>query len=91
MANLAIAIGMLPQIIGGAGAEFRVPMAVVQMGGVLVSMGFTLFVIPVVYTYADRLTATGRRERREHLGRIGEDSANAGDGLAAGDVSPAHA
>ncbi len=63
MANLAIAIGMVPQALGGAGSEFRTPMAVVQMGGVLVSTVFTLYVIPVVYVLFDRLTFVGRRER----------------------------
>jgi HAE1 family hydrophobic/amphiphilic exporter-1 len=63
MANLAIAIGMVPQLVGGgAGSEFRAPMAVVQIGGVLISALFTLFVVPVVYTLFDRLTLSGRRE-----------------------------
>ena len=62
MANLAIAIGMIPQLVGGgAGSEFRAPMAVVQIGGVLISAVFTLFVVPVVYTLFDRLTLAGRR------------------------------
>ena len=65
MANLAIAVGMIPQAIGGSGLEFRAPMAVVQIGGVLISAFFTLFVIPVVYTIMDRFTGAGRRERRE--------------------------
>ncbi len=64
IANLAIAVGMLPQAMGGAGSEFRVPMAVVQIGGVLVSACFTLFVIPAVYSLFDRLTLAGRREAR---------------------------
>jgi len=63
MANLAIVIGMVPQAMGGAGAEFRTPMAVVQIGGVLVSTVFTLYLIPVVYVLFDRLTLAGRRER----------------------------
>ena len=62
MANLAIALGMLPQLVStGAGSEFRAPMAVVQIGGVLISAIFTLFVVPVVYTVMDRLTLAGRR------------------------------
>lgn len=61
MANLAIVIGMLPQAMGGAGAEFRTPMAVVQIGGVLVSTVFTLYVVPVVYVLFDRMTFAGRR------------------------------
>ena len=65
MANLAIVIGMVPQAMGGAGAEFRTPMAVVQIGGVLVSTVFTLYVVPAVYVIFDRLTLAGRREARE--------------------------
>ncbi len=64
MANLAIIVGMIPQLLGGsAGMEFRTPMAVVQMGGVLVSAFFTLFIIPVAYTLMDKLTPAGRKER----------------------------
>ena len=62
MSNLAIAVGMIPQlVITGSGSEFREPMAVVQIGGVLISAVFTLFVIPVVYTLLDRLTLAGRK------------------------------
>ena len=62
MANLAIALGMLPQLVStGAGSEFRAPMAVVQIGGVLISAIFTLFIIPVVYTLLDRFTLAGRK------------------------------
>ncbi len=70
MANLAIAIGMIPQAVsGGSGSEFRVPMAVVQIGGVLFSTVFTVFVIPVVYTLVDRLSlARLRGGRTEDLG-----------------------
>lgn len=61
MANLAVAVGMIPQAMSGAGAEYRTPMAVVQIGGVLMSAIFTLFVIPVAYSIMDRLTLAGRR------------------------------
>ncbi len=63
MANLAIAVGMIPQAMSGAGAEYRTPMAVVQIGGVLMSALFTLFVIPVAYSIMDRLTLAGRGVR----------------------------
>ena len=63
MANLAIAVGMIPQVMKGAGSEIRAPMAYVQIGGVLVSAVFTLFIIPVAYTIIDRLTPRGRKER----------------------------
>jgi HAE1 family hydrophobic/amphiphilic exporter-1 len=67
MANLAIAAGMIPQAIGGSGLEFRAPMAVVQIGGVLISAFFTLFIIPVIYTLMDKLTPAGRREGRSSV------------------------
>ena len=54
MANLAIALSMIPQALGGAGSEFRVAMAVVTIGGVLLSAVFTLFFIPVIYVFMDR-------------------------------------
>ncbi len=63
MANLAVAVGMIPQAMSGAGAEYRTPMAVVQIGGVLMSALFTLFVIPVAYSIMDRLTLAGRGAR----------------------------
>jgi len=59
ISNLAIAVGILPQTMSGSGAEFRVAMAVVTMGGVLVSALFTLYLIPVIYTYFDRFTKAG--------------------------------
>jgi hypothetical protein len=50
MSNVAIAVALLPQAMGsGAGAAFRVPMAVVTIGGALVAAVFTLFLIPVIY------------------------------------------
>ncbi|RKZ15107.1 hypothetical protein DRQ53_09900 [bacterium] len=64
MANVAIALGMMPQAMGGAGSEFRTPMAVVQIGGVIISAAFTLFVIPVVYSLFDRFELSGRNARR---------------------------
>jgi HAE1 family hydrophobic/amphiphilic exporter-1 len=60
IANLAIAVGMIPQVIGGAGAEYRTPMAVVLIGGVLIAALFTLFVIPAVYTLIDKFSFAGR-------------------------------
>ncbi|MBZ0273223.1 efflux RND transporter permease subunit [bacterium] len=54
MTNLAIAISVAPQALTGAGAEFRRALAVVTMGGVLVSAVFTLFLIPTIYSAFDR-------------------------------------
>lgn len=55
MMNMAIALSVFPQALGGAGAEFRRALAVVTMGGVLISAIFTLFLIPVIYTVFDRI------------------------------------
>jgi hydrophobic/amphiphilic exporter-1 (mainly G- bacteria), HAE1 family len=57
MTNIAIVFALIPQAVSsGAGAAFRVPMAVVTIGGVTLSAVFTLFLIPVIYTKLDRLT-----------------------------------
>jgi hydrophobic/amphiphilic exporter-1 (mainly G- bacteria), HAE1 family len=57
MSNIAIVFALIPQAVStGAGANFRVPMAVVTIGGVLLSAVFTLFLIPVIYTKLDRFS-----------------------------------
>jgi hydrophobic/amphiphilic exporter-1 (mainly G- bacteria), HAE1 family len=62
MTNLAIVCALVPQAVArGAGAVFRVPMAVVTMGGVLLSAVFTLLLIPVIYAKLDWLDTIGRR------------------------------
>jgi HAE1 family hydrophobic/amphiphilic exporter-1 len=66
MTNIAIAIALLPQATGsGAGSFYRIPMAVVTIGGVLVAALFTLFLIPVIYTKLDRFAAASVRSRRQ--------------------------
>jgi HAE1 family hydrophobic/amphiphilic exporter-1 len=66
MTNIAIAIALVPQALGsGAGAVFRVPMAVVTIGGVLVAAVFTLFLIPVIYTKLDRFAFAQHAHQRE--------------------------
>lgn len=66
MTNVAIAVALLPQALGsGPGAVYRVPMAIVTMGGVLVSAVFTLFLIPVIYQKLDRFAFGAHRRERE--------------------------
>ena len=66
MTNIAIAIALVPQAMGsGAGAVFRVPMAVVTIGGVLVAAVFTLFLIPVIYTKLDRFAFAAHAHAQE--------------------------
>jgi multidrug efflux pump subunit AcrB len=66
MTNIAIIFALLPQAVAtGAGAAYRVPMAVVTMGGVALSAVFTLFLIPVIYTKLDRFSLASRRPSAE--------------------------
>ncbi|WP_256997562.1 efflux RND transporter permease subunit [Gloeobacter morelensis] len=54
MTTIAMIAGMLPIALGiGAGSEFRSPMAVAVVGGLLSSTLLTLVVIPVLFTYVD--------------------------------------
>jgi len=65
MTNVAIAVALLPQAMGsGPGAFYRIPMAIVTIGGVLVAAVFTLFLIPVIYVKLDRYSAAALREGR---------------------------
>jgi len=66
MTTGAMIAGMLPVALGiGRGAEFRAPMAVAVIGGLVWSTLLTLVVIPVVYTLVDDFTrVAGRRFRR---------------------------
>lgn len=56
MSSLAIILGMLPMAlgIGAAGREFRQPMGVVSIGGLVVSTLLALVVIPVLYYATSR-------------------------------------
>lgn len=62
MTSAAMAIGMLPTAVGtGVGSEFRAPMAIGVIGGVITSTFLTLLVVPVVFAGFERLTLWGRR------------------------------
>ncbi len=54
MTTLAMGVGMLPVAMGhGGDPSFRVPMAIVVIGGLISSTVLSLLVIPVVFTYVD--------------------------------------
>ena len=56
MTTVAMIAGMLPTAIGwGAQSDFRAPMAVAVIGGLVTSTLFSLVLIPVVFTYMDDL------------------------------------
>jgi hydrophobic/amphiphilic exporter-1 (mainly G- bacteria), HAE1 family len=56
MATIAIILGMLPMAmgLGSAGREFRQPMGIVSIGGLVVSGVLTLVVIPAIYNLTSR-------------------------------------
>ena len=75
MTNVAIAMALLPQSLGsGAGSFYRVPMAVVTIGGVLVAALFTLFLIPVIYQKLDRFAFAAHVHEREERERREEST-----------------
>ncbi|MDO8636287.1 MAG: efflux RND transporter permease subunit, partial [Dehalococcoidia bacterium] len=50
MTSVALIFGMLPVAMGlGEGSEFRQPMAITVIGGLITSTLFTLIVVPVIY------------------------------------------
>jgi len=67
MTALSMIFGVLPVALAlGEGGEARAPMAVATAGGMTTSTVMTLFVVPVVYAYMDRLSAriVGRRSSK---------------------------
>jgi HAE1 family hydrophobic/amphiphilic exporter-1 len=68
-----IAAALPPALALGPGAETRVPMALVIIGGVSVSTLLTLFVVPCAYSLASRLESHRHDARlREALQELGE-------------------
>jgi len=54
MTTLAMMAGMLPTALGiGEGSEFRQPMAVAVIGGLITSTLLSLILVPVVYEFVD--------------------------------------
>jgi len=66
MTTLAMMAGMLPTAMGiGTGSEFRQPMAVAVIGGLITSTFLSLLVIPAVFTIVDDVSLWfGRLFRR---------------------------
>jgi hydrophobic/amphiphilic exporter-1 (mainly G- bacteria), HAE1 family len=65
MTTAAMIFGMIPLALAiGEGAEQRAPMARAVIGGLITSTLLTLFVVPVVYTLLDDLTALLLRRER---------------------------
>jgi hydrophobe/amphiphile efflux-1 (HAE1) family protein len=63
MTSAAMVLGMVPGAVArGEGSEFKAPMAIAVIGGVIASTVLTLLVVPIVYTWFDRFTLNRERE-----------------------------
>jgi len=61
MTTLTTILGIIPLIVGfGKGLELAVAISYPIIGGLIASTIFTLFIIPVVYTYFDKFSLKGR-------------------------------
>jgi HAE1 family hydrophobic/amphiphilic exporter-1 len=75
MTTVAMGAGMLPIALKiGADADFRAPMAIAVVGGLVTSTVLSLFYIPVVFTYVDdakrwvgRLVLDSSRRKRNAM------------------------
>ena len=58
ISGLTTIIGMLPMALvsHGHGAEMRQPMAIAMIGGLASAMILTLFIIPIIYSYFEKIT-----------------------------------
>jgi len=62
MTTMAAMLGAVPLAIGfGDGSEFRRPLGIAIVGGLIVSQLLTLYTTPVVYLYLDRFRLWCRR------------------------------
>jgi HAE1 family hydrophobic/amphiphilic exporter-1 len=67
MTAVSMIFGVLPVALAiGEGAEARAPMAVATAGGMTTSTLLTLFLVPVVYSYMDRIGEMLRGTREKH-------------------------
>ncbi|HDS1834102.1 TPA: efflux RND transporter permease subunit, partial [Stenotrophomonas maltophilia] len=62
MTTLAAILGAVPLVIGsGYGSEFRQPLGVAIIGGLMLSQVLTLYSTPAIYVLMDRFGTTHRR------------------------------
>ncbi len=81
MTTIAMIAGMMPSALAfGAGGEFRAPMAVAVIGGLLCSTVLSLVFVPAVFVLMDNVSRfTSRLGRSPHLQRRAEDEAGASE------------
>jgi multidrug efflux pump len=65
MTTMASLLGAVPLVVGmGEGSEFRQPLGITIIGGLILSQILTLYTTPVVYLYLDRFRHWTMRRRR---------------------------
>ena len=66
MTSLSTILGILPIALAlGAGAQSRVPMGVVVVGGMLGGTLLTLYVVPAIYSFISRELSRDEVQRRK--------------------------
>jgi multidrug efflux pump len=78
MTTMAAMLGGLPLWLGGGvGAELRQPLGITIVGGLLMSQALTLFTVPVIYLYFDKLAQRLKPREIGEQGPGGRDQAPA--------------
>ncbi len=76
MTTIAMAAGMLPSAYGvGDGGEFRSPMAIAVVGGLIVSTGLSLVFVPAFFLVMDDVSRFGARLFARYVGATDEPPA----------------
>jgi hydrophobic/amphiphilic exporter-1 (mainly G- bacteria), HAE1 family len=71
MTTMAMILGMLPSAIGrGEGGEFRSPISIATIGGLITSTALTLVVVPVAYLLLARFLERVKRWRADPAARL---------------------
>ena len=66
MTTIATIVGLVPMALGiGEGSETNLPLARAVIGGLTVSTFFTLFLVPALYSIADRWRRPQPKEEEE--------------------------
>jgi multidrug efflux pump len=70
MTTMAALLGALPLALGrGVGSEFRRPLGISIVGGLIFSQMLTLYTTPVIYLYLDRFRLWLKGKRGAHKGK----------------------
>ncbi|MCC0805766.1 efflux RND transporter permease subunit [Methylobacterium sp. W2] len=78
MTTIAMAAGMVPSAMAlGIGGEFRAPMAVAVIGGLIVSTGLSLIFVPAIFVLVDDLSRLFVRLFGRFIGRKDEPTEGA--------------